>query len=365
MGGLNLHLPISFSDGVQWLARLPQSSPTSPPQVILDKSLLSETATYSLLQSVGVKVPRIHALEVGGSTPSFFLMDRLPGTPKFYEILSDPAARRRVIEDVADCFIAISTLPLAACGAPTFDTQGTVTIGPLVEPRWHQRAQDGSLKMLGPYKSAREKHIACIEVVLDRIKGGFQHVEDAEEVYLIHLVCSIPTPGQLSHKLFDHFKELIEIVKLLYPTGSATSFFLRHTDAKGDNWLIDESNHISGFIDWEWAEAASPHEAFAAPEAFFDVGAFYEGVNDLSYREQDLADALDRKSRSDLAAYVRNGKAYQRLPFLIGGSVDVDYFRMYQSLRSIVLGRVMERGEWLTMAREKFGADGGWKNLKG
>lgn len=92
--------------------------------------------------------------------------------------------------------------------------------------------------MLGPYASCREKPLAYIEMVLERIRQGYGYVEAAEEVYLVHL-------------------ELAEIIKALYPLDSSElrpPFFLHHAEAKGDNWLIEE-NHVSGFIDWEWAEA--------------------------------------------------------------------------------------------------------------
>ncbi|KAL8286585.1 hypothetical protein RQP46_004602 [Phenoliferia psychrophenolica] len=308
MGGTNVHIPIEFDDGAEWLVRLPQSTSASPPKVLADQSLSSEVCTYRLLKSVGIKVPNIYALELNATSPSYFLMDRLPGKPTFFEVIQDEGAKTKIIDDVADCFIAISTLPLA---------------------------------LRGPFSSARAKHLACIEMVLARIRGGYEYVEAAEEVYLIHL-------------------ELIEIVKILYPHAAqdmGPPFFLKHAESKGDNWLIDDSNHISGFIDWEWTEATSPQEAFVAPEAFIDVGAFYDGSNAL-------ADALDRKARSDLADFVRNGKAYQRLPFLIGASFDRDYYNMFAALRLLVLGEAMERERWLEKARMKFAADAGLMELQ-
>lgn len=60
---------------------------------------------------------------------------------------------------------------------------------------------------------------------------------------------------------------------------------------------------------------------------------------------------------------MRNGKAYQRLPFLIGASFDRDYYNMFTALRLLVLGEVMERERWLEKARVKFAADAGLDNI--
>lgn len=253
MGGTNVHIPIEFDDGAEWLVRLPQSTSASPPKVLADQSLSSEVFTYRLLKSAGIKVPNIYALELNATSPSYFLMDRLPGKPNFFEVIQDEGAQTKVIDDVADCFIAISTLPLALCGAPTFVEDGQPSIGPIVDPRWCSRTANGSLKTLGPFSSARAKHLACIEMVLARIRGGYEYVEAAEEVYLIHLV-SVKILMRTLMKLTLP-QELIEIVKVMYPHAAqdmGPPFFLKHAESKGDNWLIDDSNHISGFIDWEW-----------------------------------------------------------------------------------------------------------------
>lgn len=96
-----------------------------------------------------------------------------------------------------------------------------------------------------------------------------------------------------------------------------------------------------------------------------------EGVDEYYYpalraSNTSFADALDRrKGRSDdLAYYVRNGKAYQRLPFLIGDYLDSQYFTIFQALRSLVLEETMSREASLPFARQKFSGEAGLKGLQ-
>jgi len=69
-----------------------------------------------------------------------------------------------------------------------------------------------------------------------------------------------------------------------------------------------------------------------------DVGAFYDGYNGLSELEDAFAFAFESLECPDLAALVRGGNEYQRLPFVIGSYVS-DLPNLFLAFRQLVLGK--------------------------
>lgn len=64
-GGLNIHIPISFDDGVEWMLRLNGYDRDHPPFGVLEYKRRSEVATMMALQSVTGLTPRVHGWGVG------------------------------------------------------------------------------------------------------------------------------------------------------------------------------------------------------------------------------------------------------------------------------------------------------------
>lgn len=83
MGGMNYHIPVSFEDGVVWIARVRRFNATSPPPVLRNHIIRSEVATLNFLQGTTVPSPRVYdfALEQTGNPVGvgFILMEKLPG----------------------------------------------------------------------------------------------------------------------------------------------------------------------------------------------------------------------------------------------------------------------------------------------
>ena len=52
-GGMNIHIPVQYADGVRWLARIRQQKNATDSRVIE-----SEACTMNILNSVGLKVPK-------------------------------------------------------------------------------------------------------------------------------------------------------------------------------------------------------------------------------------------------------------------------------------------------------------------
>jgi len=59
-GGLNIHIPIVFDDGVEWMLRLSEYRPFNPPFELLKMMRESEVATMKALQNVTDYVAKVH-----------------------------------------------------------------------------------------------------------------------------------------------------------------------------------------------------------------------------------------------------------------------------------------------------------------
>jgi hypothetical protein len=84
MGGMNLHLPITFTDGVKWLARIRRINATSPPPELQSRILKSESAALRFLETVNIPTPRVYDCSVEGENGpagvSYILMEFMPET---------------------------------------------------------------------------------------------------------------------------------------------------------------------------------------------------------------------------------------------------------------------------------------------
>lgn len=66
MGGMNFHIDLTFSDGVDWIARIRRANATSPPPRIRDAIFAGEVATLKLLERTSVPAPKIHDFALEG-----------------------------------------------------------------------------------------------------------------------------------------------------------------------------------------------------------------------------------------------------------------------------------------------------------
>jgi hypothetical protein len=76
----------------------------------------------------------------------------------------------------------------------------------------------------------------------------------------------------------------------------------------------------------------------------------------LSELEDTFATAFESLDRPDLAALVRGGKKYQRIPFVVGGSDFSDLPNLFLAFRQLVLGKDSKPTfeEWKKEAWEKY-----------
>ncbi|THY24122.1 hypothetical protein D6D01_05670, partial [Aureobasidium pullulans] len=127
MGGMNVHVDITFQDGITWLARIRRSNATSPPPVVRDYIILSEIATLQFLENVNVPTPRLlgFALEADEGNNvgvGYTFIEKLPGKPLHWTRATEEQ-KHKIIEQLADHAIELAKHPLQKIGS--FDRIGS------------------------------------------------------------------------------------------------------------------------------------------------------------------------------------------------------------------------------------------------
>lgn len=64
-GGINIHLPIKFEGGKEWLLRIPSFSDKPEPADMVELIRTSEVLTYKALREAGVLVPEVYSWGFG------------------------------------------------------------------------------------------------------------------------------------------------------------------------------------------------------------------------------------------------------------------------------------------------------------
>ncbi|KIJ53611.1 hypothetical protein M422DRAFT_73901 [Sphaerobolus stellatus SS14] len=262
MGGMNFHIPINFSDGVVWLCRIRRRNISTPPEAAQDLFLLSEVATYKFLSGIAVPVPKVYDYATASSPSNnigmgYMIIEKCAGKPLDWREL-DISAKTKVLQQLADIFIAIKNHPFPLIGSLTHPED--LTVGPIAS-----------------YNSDTFD--------VDKDADGY--------LALQYLLENAP-----------HFSRNEE--------ARSSQFYLKHMDDKGDHILVDDANNIVSIIDWEFAQTTPASAAFSAPLFLLNVSAYYNGVNGLSADEELWASILERKGHPDLAVFVREGRREHR-----------------------------------------------------
>lgn len=70
-GGMNLHLPVEFDDGIKWAVRIKQQDEHNPAVALRGIVLRSEVETMKVLKRAGLKVPAVYGDTYSESTQFF------------------------------------------------------------------------------------------------------------------------------------------------------------------------------------------------------------------------------------------------------------------------------------------------------
>ncbi|KAI1472459.1 uncharacterized protein F4812DRAFT_408975 [Daldinia caldariorum] len=331
MGGMNYHIEICFDDGIKWIARVRRFNATSPPEALRDYIVQSEVATLKLLERTSVPAPEVFDLALDNpDNPvgvGYILMEKLHEKSLRWSATTQEQ-RRKVMEQLADVFIELSSYPFDRLGSLHYPGAGDIHIGALARESLTDFTESG-MRTMGPFSSLKEYHESSIRLILDLILRGEMYSEQAVDAYLIHRFLLDIVPIVLSQSVEDD-----------------GNFYLKHADDKGDHIMVDEDFNITGIIDWEWAHTAPPIHAFNSPIGLLPVGEFYQGKNNLGGDEITFAHVLEEKGHTALAKYVWNGRLQHRFSFCCGYDLaDWDGFLgLFQGLRGAV--KVDEGVDW-------------------
>ncbi|CAL1708656.1 unnamed protein product [Somion occarium] len=280
---------------------------------------------------------------------AYVLMDMVEGHALDWDSLDD-AAKKHVLEQLADVFIKLSQHPFSAIGCLYPSESDSATIGPITADDLADGGEDGSLSVLGPFSSSQSYLHATIERNLGFIRAGKAYANARIDAYLVHLY------------LLDSLPVLSK--------GSSDSekFFLKHMDDKGDHILVDDKFNIVGIIDWEWAQSLPKSDAFASPLFLLDVARYYEGYNELSTDETFFATVLEAKGHKELAELARLGRVQHRISHCVGGDVENsdDFPMLFAGLQKLLLGNddpEVDWHSWRTSALKRYRSDVGLQAL--
>ena len=197
----------------------------------------SEVATLIALESVDVRIAKAKSrciIPKGlGTRPPYFFLEWIDG--KNYFMDAELIQKKIWINEIAKEFIKLEKLSYNAIGSLTFKSEDKpdLFVGPMVEPELCGRDKYGRLSQLGPFENAQDFRVAQVQQVLAEIEGGFKYPQNSVDAYLMHL-------------------EVIDLIKILYPTSQGPhQFYIKHADDKGDHWIICGDSFV-GTIDWEW-----------------------------------------------------------------------------------------------------------------
>ncbi|WWC68352.1 uncharacterized protein I206_102277 [Kwoniella pini CBS 10737] len=220
-GPVNYHFPISFDDGVKWLLRVRQMSPTPSPRAFPLDILVREVATLRYMNQCAFWVPNawLEGSIMSASTDS--------------DDDSNTTVRRNYQNDV-----------IGSLTYPDFDLSASPIVGPFVTLNTLHDLE--APYFVGPFRSNQERYTAHVNLALQYIAEGRICTRSPLDAYLWHL--------QL-RELVATCPELAEPI---------VHGYIKHPDAKGDHILVDEIGKLIAVIDWQWVHVTTKVDAFEA-----------------------------------------------------------------------------------------------------
>ncbi|KAI4842306.1 hypothetical protein E4T44_07386 [Aureobasidium sp. EXF-8845] len=347
MGGMNLHLPITFTDGIKWLARIRRINATSPPPELQIYILKSEIATLQFLETINIPTAKVYDYSVeGANSParvSYILMDFMSGAVLDWSSISEHG-KEKVVAQLADIYVELGKHEFPAMGC--LDQIGTKHIGPLTRECLTDFTDNSRMQPLGPFTHLQDYYHSCISLLLDLIYRREIYTDHPVEMYLI-------------------YKFLYDRVSEIYPKQTEEEeeigFYLTHADDKGFHILVDADSNITGLIDWEWAFTAPKTLAFISPMLLLPTSEFFDGETNIDKDEVLLAECLEEKGAKEMAKCVREGRRHHQFAFLC--TLDFclpfgDLVGLFKGLRmSMKVDREYDWEEWKQLSLKRYDDD--------
>ena len=289
MGGMHIHLCIRFSDRTTWLARILRSNFTSFSDEFSNRVIKSECATLRWLNQLDVPSPRLHDYGLRNDPcnkvgVAYMLIDELPGTSL---LLKEPSNKqlRKVYDQWADILCVLQMHPFEEIGSVCFQSNGDISVGPIVGDR------TGTFLQMGPFRNAREYYSTLAEKYLEMICDG-------------QLFSAYPVNAYL---IFKYLKDLADSGRWNAFESDLDDgpFFLKHMDDKGDHILVDDEYNITGIIDWTFARVVPAYEAFGPSLLTADTNDLFTDKAGRSFQDTIMAEIL--QSRDNKLGRIAHG----------------------------------------------------------
>ena len=212
------------------------------------------------------------------------LIDELPGTPL---LLKEPSNEqlRKVYDQWADILCVLQMHPFEEIGSVCFQSNGDISVGPIVGDR------TGTFSQMGPFRNAGEYYSTLAEKYLEMICDG-------------QLFSAYPVNAYL---IFKYLKDLADSGRWNAFESDLDDgpFFLKQMDDKGDHLLVDDEYNITGIIDWTFARVVPAYEAFGPSLLTADTNDLFTGKAGRSFQDTIMVEVL--QSRDNKLGRIAHG----------------------------------------------------------
>lgn len=165
----------------------------------------------------------------------YFFVERMPGENTNY-FNYDPDGPpepffEAFIMSFAKWTISLSNLSFDQVGSLTFDEEGKVIIGPVME---HFALDPKAPFYHGPFKTAQDRYIDLFETIMKHIVNGDW--------------CTSPSDTVHEYLTFLEAKTLVEGCEEL----GRGPYYLQHGDPSCYQFLSHPGGELTAVLDWEW-----------------------------------------------------------------------------------------------------------------
>lgn len=246
-GAYHILFPLEFADGVRWILKVPATGYPGGFDSMAVRALNSEAMTMQLLkQETKIPVPEVFSFDATFDNEvqsPFILMDFIRGIP-LYECWFDRSCskdvleqrRKRALRGVAEAMLQLNKYTFNQGGAPVFDQNGNLEIGPL-------RSVDMPAMLDGLRNNEDDDDESTIFCELGPFKD--------QNSFLVSMLNHFKRPS-------DAFGQgLIKLLRLFIEwipnelSAGVQVFVLSHPDLDIQNVIVTEEGELCGLIDWD------------------------------------------------------------------------------------------------------------------
>ena len=242
-GSYNILYPIEFSDGAQWLLKVPATGFRGRFNEADGRELRAEALIMRLLKrETSIPVPEIFDYQASPDNElncAFILMEFIDGEPlpSFWFDDSYPTEiveqrRARVLQDVASAMVQLNRFRFQKGGSIIFDDEGNPQVGPLRTVDFEDPEEPPEVSETGPFDTQKDFYYSKF--------AQSNHTGIARDKSSLGL-----------RKLLGLFFDWIPYNEDL----SNGPFVLTHPDLDIQNIIVSRDGRVAAIIDWDGVAA--------------------------------------------------------------------------------------------------------------